>query len=167
MLSIREAVAGDTPLLKTLIHEFAEFYKFPVSITEEQLLRDGFGSRPLFHVLIAEYDGAAAGYALFFDYYSSFKGCCIFLEDLFIRPQFRGKGIGNAFFERLAAIAEQGKYVGLILQVFDWNKPAVEFYNKIGATFWDDLKTVWLSRETLRATARNSKQSSANTQAGN
>lgn len=150
MLSIRPAVANDVPLLKTLLDEFAEFYKFPVKISEEELLRDGFGPQPSFQVLIAEYGGETAGYALFFDYYSSFKGRCIFLEDLFIRGQFRGKGIGNAFFERLAAIAEQGKYVGLILQVFDWNKPAVEFYKKIGATFWDDLKTVWFSRDTLQ-----------------
>ena len=158
MLMIREAVADDVPLLKTLIYEFAEFYKFPVSITEEQLLHDGFDSRPSFQALIAEYDGETAGYALFFDYYSSFKGRCIFLEDLFIRAQFRGKGIGNAFFERLAAIAEQKRYVGLILQVFDWNKPAVEFYKKIGATFWDDMKTVWLSRDTLQSIARNGKR---------
>ena len=158
MLSIRPAVARDVALLKALLYEFAEFYKFPVSISEEQLSRDGFGPQPSFQALIAEYDGETAGYALFFDYYSSFKGRCIFLEDLFIRAQFRGKGIGNAFFERLAAIAEQKRYVGLILQVFDWNKPAVEFYKKIGAAFRDDLKTVWLSRDTLQSIARNGKR---------
>ena len=158
MLLIREAGADDVPLLKTLIHEFAEFYKFPVSVSEEQLLRDGFDSRPSFEALIAEYDCEIAGYALFFDYYSSFKGRCVFLEDLFIRAHFRSKGIAIAFFERLAAIAEQKRYVGLILQVFDWNKPAVELYKKIGGTFWDDLKTVWFDRDTLQAIARNRKR---------
>jgi GNAT superfamily N-acetyltransferase len=158
MLSIRPAVAGDVRLLKTLIDEFAEFYKFPVKISEEDLLRDGFGPQPSFQVLLAEYGGETAGYALFFDYYSSFKGRCIFLEDLFIRAQFRGKGIGYAFFERLAIIAEQKACVGLILQVFDWNKPAVELYKKIGGTFWDDLKTVWFAREALQAIARANQQ---------
>jgi GNAT superfamily N-acetyltransferase len=157
MLLIRPALATDVPLLKTLIEEFAKFYKFPVKISEEELLHDGFGPQPSFQVLIAEYGGEAAGYALFFDYYSSFKGRCIFLEDLFIRTQFRGKGIGNAFFEQLAAIAEQKACVGLILQVFDWNKPAVHFYEKVGGTFWEDLKTVWFSRDTLQAIARESK----------
>ncbi len=151
MLSIRSASAEDVPLLKTLIHEFADFYHLPTSITEHQLLRDGFGLRPLFHALIAEWAGETAGYALFFDYYSSFHGPCIFLEDLFIRPQFRSKGIGQGFFAHLAKTAQQNGCYGIVLNVFDWNHPAVEFYKKLGATFWDDLKVVFLTGTALEA----------------
>ena len=90
-----------------------------------------------------------AGYALFFDYYSSFHGPCIFLEDLFIRQDFRGKGVGQALLSRVAAIAQNEAPFGLILQVYDWNSPAVELYKKLGATFWNDLKTLCFKDETL------------------
>src|SRR5258708_25193844 len=72
MLSIRPANAGDVPLLTTLIHEFAEFEHLPVTVSEANLLRDGFGERPRFRVLMAEWEGESAGYAFFFDYYSTF-----------------------------------------------------------------------------------------------
>jgi GNAT superfamily N-acetyltransferase len=153
MLSIRSALARDVPLLKTLIHEFAEFYKFPVSITQEQLSRDGFGSQPKFRVLIAQWAGEAAGYALFFDHYSSFHGRAIFLEDLFIRPQFRGKNVGKALLARVAAIAQEDGPFGVIFNVLEWNRPAITFYEKLGATFWDDWKTVCLQGDALKALA--------------
>jgi GNAT superfamily N-acetyltransferase len=153
MLSIRPAVASDVPLLKTLIHEFAEFYKFPVSITEKQLSRDGFSSRPKFRVLIAEWAGQAAGYALFFDHYSSFRGRAIFLEDLFVRPQFRRKNVGKALFARVATIAREDGPFGVIFNVLQWNRPAIKFYEELGATFWDDWKTVCLQGDALRALA--------------
>ena len=85
MLTIRFAAPSDVLLLKTMIHEFAEFEHLSVSITEEILARDGFGPEPRFRVLLAESDGQAAGYAFFFDYYSSFEGRMLFLEDLFVR----------------------------------------------------------------------------------
>ena len=91
MLSIRPATARDVPVLKTLIHEFAEFEHLPVSVSEASLLRDGFGERPKFRVLMAEWDGQPAGYAFFFDYYSTFEGRAgIFLEDIYVRDQYRG-----------------------------------------------------------------------------
>ena len=97
MLSIRAAQAGDVPLLKTLIHEFADFEHLPVTVSEDSLLRDGFGARPRFRVLIAEWEGQPAGYAFFFDYYSTFEGRAgIFLEDIYVREQYRGKSIGYA-----------------------------------------------------------------------
>jgi GNAT superfamily N-acetyltransferase len=151
MLTIRPAVAADVPLLHTLLHEFAEFYKLPIFITEDQLSHDGFGAPAKFHVLIAEWAGQPAGYALFFDYYSSFHGPCIFLEDLFIRAEFRSQGVGKALLGRVAAIAHRDAPFGLILQVFDWNCPAVEFYKKLGAIFFDDLKTVCFKDEALKA----------------
>lgn len=154
MLSIRSAAASDVPLLKTLIHEFAEFYKFPVSITEEQLLRDGFDPRPKFRVLIAEWAAEPAGYALFFDYYSSFQGRALFLEDLFVRSEFRSKGVGKALFARVAEIAEKNVDCGVIFNVLNWNRLAIEFYQRLGATFWDDWKTVGLQGAALQALAK-------------
>jgi hypothetical protein len=88
-----------------MVYEFAEFERLPASITNETLARDGFGPRPRFCVLLAEWDGQAEGYAFFFDYYSSFEGRMNFLDDTFVRTQFRGKDFGRAIFARLAPIA--------------------------------------------------------------
>ena len=145
MLSIRPAHAGDVSALNALIRELAEFEHLPVSVTDDALLRDGFGERPRFRALMAEWDSKAAGYAFFFDYYSTFEGCAgIFLEDIYVRERFRGKKIGRALLARVAAIAKEEKCFGVRWQVLDWNTPAIEFYRKIGAEFWDEWKTVSL-----------------------
>ena len=145
MLSIRPANAGDVPLLVTLIHEFAAFERLPVTVTEASLLRDGFGERPRFRVLMAEWDGQPAGYAFFFDYYSTFEGRAgLFLEDVYVRELYRGKKIGNALMARVAAIAREENCFGVRWQVLDWNTSAIDFYRKIGAEFLDEWKTVSL-----------------------
>jgi GNAT superfamily N-acetyltransferase len=150
MLSIRPAHAGDVSALNALIRELAEFEHLPVSVTDAALLRDGFGERPRFRALIAEWDGKPAGYAFFFDYYSTFEGCAgIFLEDIYVRERFRGKKIGSALLARVAAIAKEEKCFGVRWQVLDWNTPAIEFYRKIGAEFWDEWKTVSLQGDAL------------------
>ena len=153
MLTIRFATLDDVPLLKTMIYEFAEFERLSASITNETLARDGFGPRPRFRVLLAECDGQAAGYAFFFDYYSSFEGRMIFLEDIFVRAQFRGKDIGRALLARLAAIAVENDCHGVMFNVLDWNKPAIDFYRKLGAEFWDEWKTVCLRGSALQVIA--------------
>ena len=145
MLSIRPAHAGDVSALNALIRELAEFEHLPVSVTDDALLRDGFGERPRFRALMAEWDSKPAGYAFFFDYYSTFEGCAgIFLEDIYVRERFRGKRIGRALLARVAAIAKEEKCFGVRWQVLNWNTPAIEFYRKIGAEFWDEWKTVSL-----------------------
>lgn len=150
MLSIRPANAGDVPMLNTLIHEFAEFERLPIAATEAGLLRDGFSESPKFRVQMAEWDGQSAGYAFFFDYYSSFEGRAgLFLEDIYVRDQFRGKGIGKALLARVAAIAAQQNCFGVRWQVLDWNTPAIEFYKKLGATFLDEWKTISLEGDAL------------------
>jgi hypothetical protein len=102
MVSIRSGIVSDVPLLRTLIQEFATFERLPVAITEEQLRQDGFGAQPRFRILIAECDGQPAGYALFFECYSSFQGRGIFSEDLFVRPSLRGKNVGRALLGHVA-----------------------------------------------------------------
>jgi GNAT superfamily N-acetyltransferase len=144
MLSIRPATANDAALLKTLIHEFAEFERLAATITERDLLRDGFGPQPKFRVLLAEWDGHPAGYALFYDCYSSFRGPGIFLEDLYVRTAFRGKNIGRALLARVAAIARDGDCCGVLFNVLDWNESAIHFYKSLNVTFWDDWKTLCL-----------------------
>ena len=154
MLSLRYAQVDDISLLKTMIHEFAAFERLPVVVTEADLLRDGFGERPKFRALIAEWDAQPAGYALFFDYYSTFHGRPgIFLEDLYVRPSFHGNGIGKALFARVAAIAQQEDCFGLRWEVLDWNTSAIEFYRKLGATFLDEWRTLNLEGEALRRLA--------------
>jgi GNAT superfamily N-acetyltransferase len=154
MLSIRSSTVNDVPLLKTLIEEFATYERLSVVITEEQLRQDGFGTRQRFQILIAEIDGQPAGYALFFDCYSSFQGPGIFLEDLFVRPQFRGKSVGRALLARVARITEEANGFGIMFNVLDWNHGAIEFYRRIGSTFLDDWKTVCLKQKHLHDLAR-------------
>ena len=98
MLLIRPATKNDAALLLAMIRELAAFERLPdmVSNQEADLVRDGFGENPRFRALIAEWSGQAAGYAIFFDYYSTWAGRGLFLEDLFVREAFRGRGIGTA-----------------------------------------------------------------------
>ncbi len=155
MLSIRPARASDVPTLNTLIHEFAEFERLPVAATEASLLRDGFGEAPKFRVLMAEWGGQAAGYALFFDYYSSFEGRPgLFLEDIYVRGEYRGKGIGKALLVGVASAAREKNCFGVRWQVLDWNTPAIDFYKSLGATFLDDWKTVSLDGDALEHVAK-------------
>jgi GNAT superfamily N-acetyltransferase len=154
MLSVRSGTVNDVPLLKALIEELATYERLPTVVSEEQLRQDGFGIRPKFQILIAEIDGQPAGYALFFDYYSSLQGPGIFLEDLFVRPGFRGKSVGRVLLARLARIVEEANGFGIMFNVLDWNDGAIEFYRKIGATFLDDWRTVWLKQKSMHDLAK-------------
>jgi GNAT superfamily N-acetyltransferase len=156
MLSIRPATATDARLLIQLIRELAEYEREPDSAmaTEADLVRDGFGAAPKFRALMAEWDGQAAGYALFFGFYSTWEGRAgLFLEDLFVRPAFRGKGIGKALLAYVARIARAEHCFGIRWEVLDWNQPAIDFYQKLGATFLDQWKLVVLTDEALARTA--------------
>jgi GNAT superfamily N-acetyltransferase len=156
MLSIRPATIEDVPLLHTLIHELAEFEKLndEASVSEEDLLRNGFGDRPKFRAVIAESDGQPAGYAIFFEFFSSFQGCPgLFLDDIFVRPEFRKKGIGKALLAHVAGIAYREKYFCMRWEVLDWNAPAIEMYKNLGAVFMDNWKEVCLIGEPLQALA--------------
>ena len=155
-LSIRQATIADAPTLNALIHELAEFEKLlhETSVTEEDLIRDAFGERPKFRAIIAEYEGKPAGYAITFDFYSTFQGRTgLFLEDIFVRPQYRNKGIGKAILAYLAGIAWREKYFCMRWEVLDWNKTAIDFYRSLGAVFLDEWKAVCLIGDPLQALA--------------
>jgi GNAT superfamily N-acetyltransferase len=136
MLTIRPATAADVSLILAFIRELAAYEREPnaVMATEADLLRDGFGPRPEFRVVIAEWEGHSAGFALFFHIYSTWQGRPgLYLEDLFVRPEFRGKGIGKALLVRLAQIALEENCGRMAWEVLDWNTPAIEFYKSLGA----------------------------------
>lgn len=125
-----------------------------VEATEEDLLRHGFGENPYFACLIAEHDGASAGFAFYFFDYSTWLGKPgLYLEDLFVYPQFRGLGIGKALLRRLAAIAMEKGCARMKWEVLDWNTPAIDFYRSMGAEFLDTWRNVRLSDDALRRLA--------------
>ena len=161
MLSIRPAKSADAPLLTTLIHELAEFEHLAheASVTEADILRDGFGAAPKFRAVIAEWEGQAAGYAVFFEFYSSFQGRPgLFLDDLFVRPDFRKHGIGKALLAHVAGITWKEHYFCMRWEVLDWNTPAIEFYTKLGAIFLDEWKPACLIGDALEAVAEEARQ---------
>jgi GNAT superfamily N-acetyltransferase len=134
-LILREATPADVPRIHAFIRALAEFEREPhaVLLTEADLLRDGFGPVPLFHCLLAEYHHAPAGFALYFSTYSTWTGPGVHLEDLFVHPDFRGKGIGKALITRVAAIAHAQGCHRMQWNVLDWNTPAIDFYDSLGA----------------------------------
>jgi GNAT superfamily N-acetyltransferase len=152
---IRPASIDDVTLLRTLIRELAEFEReLHLCLIEEQdLARDGFGPDPKFRALIAEWEGQPAGYALFFGYYSTWAGAGLYLEDLFVRSPFRGKGIGMALLAAVASIALQENRCAMRWEVLDWNQKAIELYKSLGAEFRDEWKPVLLTDDALRRLA--------------
>jgi GNAT superfamily N-acetyltransferase len=160
MLSIRPATVEDVPLLRTLICELADFERLSefAVLTEEDLVRDGFGVTPRFRAVIAEWDGRVAGYACFFPVYSTFEARAgIFLEDLFVRSRFRGKGIGKALLAHVARLALEERCHGVHWEVLDWNQSAIDFYKSLGAEFRDSWRNVKLSDEALKRLAEKAK----------
>jgi GNAT superfamily N-acetyltransferase len=150
--AIRAATAADIPLILAFIRALAEFERAPdaVTATEEGLLRDGFGPNPFYSCLIAEHDGQPAGFAFYFFNYSTWKGRPgIYLEDLFVHPEFRGLGIGKALLERVAAIAVEKGCERMQWEVLDWNTPAIDFYRAMGADFLDEWRNVRLEGDAL------------------
>jgi GNAT superfamily N-acetyltransferase len=155
MPTIRNAVARDAALISQLIRELAEFEKAPekVRTTAADIARDGFGTNPQFRALIAESEDQPAGFALFFSYYSTWRGPGFYLEDLFVRPPFRGRGIGTQLFARVASIAQQENRTFIKWAVLDWNQPAIDMYKSLGADFMDDWRNAMLEGEGLRKLA--------------
>ncbi len=155
MLFLHAATVSDVPLLLRFFRELAEYERQldAVVITQETLIRDGFGLQPKFRSLIAEWDGEAIGYALFYDFYSSWKGSGIFLEDLFVREAFRGRGVGRALLSEVARIARQEGCYGMRWEVLGWNGPAIRFYTSLGGEFFDEWRQVLLEGEALKRLA--------------
>ena len=156
MLTIHSATRDDITTLLNLIRELATYEKkrHKAVVTEQDLLRDGFGPQPKFRALITDWNGEAAGYASFFYFYSTFQGRpALFLEDLFVLDHLRGNGIGKALLAAVAKLAAEEGCFGLRWEVLDWNRPAIEFYEKLGATFLNERKVVSFDEEAMRRVA--------------
>ncbi len=151
-IEIRAGTRADIPLVHQLIKELAEYEKLAheVTGTEELLAEALFGPRPYAEVLIGSIDGEAAGFALFFHNFSTFLAKPgIYLEDLFVRPIHRGKGLGKALLLHIAKLAQKRNCGRFEWAVLDWNQPAVEFYRRAGAVPMTDWTIFRLSGEAL------------------
>jgi GNAT superfamily N-acetyltransferase len=173
MTTIRAAGAEDAPLILDFVRELAEYERAPgaVTLTGAELVRDGFpdaGGERYFECVIAEEDGESphspnageqaprrepAGFALFFPVYSTWRGRAMHLEDLFVRPRFRGRGIGKALLTKVAALAVERGCVVLYWHVLDWNSPAIEFYRTLGAEPLEEWRRMRVTDEALVALA--------------
>ena len=133
---IRSATPDDVPVILSLIRELAEYERAPNDVVAtEELLQEGlFGAHPAAEVLLGEEDGAPVCFALFFHNFSTWMGRRgLYLEDLFVRPEVRGRGYGRALLVRLAQIARERACGRMEWAVLDWNDPAIQFYRKLGA----------------------------------
>lgn len=142
-ITLRAATPQDTALILQFIEELADYEKLrhEVVATQAQLQENLFGDSPQAEVIIAEWDNAPAGFALFFHNFSTFAGRRgLYLEDLYVQPAYRGKGIGKALLVHLADLAKQRNCARFEWAVLDWNQPARDFYEGLGAQCVEDWR---------------------------
>jgi GNAT superfamily N-acetyltransferase len=134
---IRRALKGDCPRLLELVYELAAYEKAPeqVTVTLTHFEESGFGEKPVWWAFVAEENGIILGFALYYIRYSTWKGQRMYLEDILVTEEARGKGIGKLLMNRLIEEAKEKKFSGMLWQVLDWNEPAINFYKKYDANF--------------------------------
>lgn len=142
-VSSRKAEKKDCPFILQMIKDLAEFEKAPeqVIVTVEKLEKDGFGKNPLFEAQILECEGKDAGFFLYYFRYSTWKGKSLYLEDLYVIPEFRRKGLARYAFSELGKIALEEECGRFEWQVLDWNESAIKFYQQ----FDTDLDAEWIN----------------------
>jgi L-amino acid N-acyltransferase YncA len=146
-MNIRKATAADCPQIMKLIQELADYEKAPdeVTVSLEHFIESGFGEKPVWEAFVAtspqpspfQGEGTVVGFALYYIRYSTWKGQRMYLEDLLVTDSMRGKGIGKLLFDALIDECKAKKYSGLVWQVLDWNKPAINFYKKFDGVKFD------------------------------
>jgi GNAT superfamily N-acetyltransferase len=157
MLTLRPATPTDVPAILGFIRELALYEREPDAVftTEADLLRDGFTEPRRFHCLMAEWDATPVGFALYFYNYSTWEGRPgIYLEDLYVQPAMRGKGIGKSILTRLAAIAVEEDCARFEWSVLDWNQPSIDFYHAMGAVMKSEWRGMRVDGEALRNLAK-------------
>src|SRR5262249_9575934 len=151
---IRPATPDDVPIIAKLIRDLAGYERLPQWVDEARLHDHLFGPRPFCEVLLAEDAGRVVGFALFFPTYSPFRTRPgLYLEDLFVEPEFRGHGHGTALLRALAKLAVERDCARVDWMVLDWNEPSIKFYLSLGATPLDDWTTYRLTGEALERMA--------------
>lgn len=149
-LELRDGTSADMPLLLSMIHSLAEFEKLPVTATEESLRAALFGDPPAAHSILAFDEGKPVGYATYFFTFASFSNKRgLWLDDLFVVPEFRGTGVGHAIMAHVAEIAVRHNCGKMEWMVLDWNENAIGFYQRLGATVLTDWRICRLNQERL------------------
>ncbi|MGB1037784.1 MAG: GNAT family N-acetyltransferase [Bacteroidia bacterium] len=133
--TIRKALSKDVPIIMELVKELAIFEKAPDEVTNtiEMMREDGFGINKIFDAFVAEHNGQIIGVAITYYRYSTWKGKCLYLEDLIVTEEHRGKGAGKQLFNHCIDFAKEQHCKKMIWQVLDWNTPAIDFYKQYGA----------------------------------
>lgn len=136
-IAIRKGTKTDLPVVLNLVKELAIYEKAPneVTVTLSDMERDGFGESPIFSFFVAEKDGTILGIALYYIKYSTWKGKCVFLEDIIVTEEYRQYGIGKKLFDEVVKVAKSMNVKRLEWQVLEWNEPAIKFYKKLNAHF--------------------------------
>lgn len=151
-VEIRDATANDVPLLLSMIRSLAEFEKLPVASTEVSLRDALFGETPAAHAIVAFVQGEPVGYATYFFTFASMQATRgLWLDDLFVVPAFRGKGIGKALILHVANVATQRRCGKMEWIVLDWNESAIDFYRRLGAHLLNDWRVCRLDEPQMHA----------------
>ena len=150
-VTIREGTPGDLPQVLELIKELARYEKQPdaVSTTVESMMRDGFGPTPVFGFIVAEMNRELIGVSLYYYRYSTWRGRCLYLEDLIVTERRRGMGIGKLLFHRTIQQADSDGCQGMSWQVLDWNEPAINFYRRFDSHLDGEWINCSLNREQI------------------
>ena len=151
-ISIRKGMKPDLPQVLKLIQELATYEKAPdeVAVTIAEMERDGFSENPIFKFFVAEAEGKIVGISLYYIKYSTWKGKCVFLEDIIVTESHRKYGIGKKLFDEVVKVAKEMKARRMEWQVLEWNEPAIKFYEKVNSHFDSEWVNCKLSEEQIQ-----------------